>query len=54
LNSIDFFDHGWRMGPGAPCLIDAASGDTLSYDEVRAITIRVAATLRARGFAEGA
>jgi acyl-CoA synthetase (AMP-forming)/AMP-acid ligase II len=42
------------MGPGAPCLIDAASGDTLSYDEVRAITIRVAATLRARGYAEGA
>ncbi len=53
MNAIDFFDHGWQMNPSAPCLIDAASGDVLTYDDVRAITIKVAATLRARGYGEG-
>jgi acyl-CoA synthetase (AMP-forming)/AMP-acid ligase II len=53
VNSIDFFDHGWRRNPQAPCLIDAITGEILTYDDVCAITISVAATLRARGYGEG-
>ncbi len=34
-------------------MIDVTSGDTLSYDDVRVITLQVAATLRARGYAPG-
>jgi acyl-CoA synthetase (AMP-forming)/AMP-acid ligase II len=53
VNAIDFFDHGWRLNPAAPCLIDASTGTVLSYDDVRGITVAVAANLRALGYEEG-
>jgi acyl-CoA synthetase (AMP-forming)/AMP-acid ligase II len=42
VNAIDFFDRGWMLEPSAPCLVDGRSGTTLSYEQVRLTTLKVA------------
>lgn len=53
MNCIDYFDRGWRMDPDAPCLVHAESGEIHSYGRVRETTLRIANTLRRKGYAEG-
>jgi len=53
VNSIDFFDHGWRLDPQAPCLIDAHTGNAFSYAQVRRETLLAANALRRDGFSVG-
>ncbi|MCA8057349.1 MULTISPECIES: class I adenylate-forming enzyme family protein [Burkholderia cepacia complex] len=53
MNSIDFFDHGWRLNPQAPCLVDARTGVTSSYAEVRHETLLAANGLRQAGYSTG-
>ncbi|WP_268934747.1 AMP-binding protein [Sphingobium sp. CAP-1] len=50
MRAIDYFDRGHDMAPDHPCLIDAESGETLSFAQVRALTLRIAAALHAAGF----
>jgi acyl-CoA synthetase (AMP-forming)/AMP-acid ligase II len=50
MRAIDYFDRGHDRDPERPCLIDDASGETLSFAQVRALTIRIAAALHASGF----
>ena len=50
MRAIDYFDRGHDLGPDRPCLIDAASGETLSFAAVKALTQRIAAALYAAGF----
>lgn len=54
MNSIDYFDRGWHLDPQAPCLVDGDSGVVHSYADVRETTLRIANTLHARGFGQGA
>ena len=53
MNGIDYLDRGWRTNPSTPCLVDAATGASLTYDEVRTQTFRIGNALRDRGYATG-
>lgn len=50
MRAIDYFDRGHDLDPERPCLIDAASGETMSFATVKALTIRIATALYAAGF----
>lgn len=53
MNGIDYLDRGWQSGPDTKCMIDAISGETATYDEVRTRTLKIANALRDKGYAEG-
>lgn len=48
MNPIEFLDRGFRRNPGATCLINGDTGQTLTYAEVRDFTLRAASILRRR------
>jgi len=50
MNSIDYFDRGWRQNPMAPCMVEGETGKAHSYDEIRQATLKIADTLRQRGY----
>jgi acyl-CoA synthetase (AMP-forming)/AMP-acid ligase II len=50
MRAIDYFDRGHDRDPERPCLIDAESGETLSFAQVGALTRRIAVALHAAGF----
>lgn len=50
MRAIDYFDRGHDLAPERPCLIDAASGEALSFAQVKALTRRIAVALYAAGF----
>ncbi|PVX29996.1 AMP-binding protein [Sphingomonas pokkalii] len=50
MRSIDYFDRGHDRDPQRACLIDAETGERLSFAEVKALTERIAAAMRAAGF----
>ncbi len=51
---VDYLDRGLALGPDATCLIDARTGESLSYREVTARSLRVARGLRDAGLGRGA
>lgn len=53
MNGIDFFDRGWHTGPQTPCMVDGATGEQLTYDQVRTQTFRIANALKGRGYRTG-
>jgi acyl-CoA synthetase (AMP-forming)/AMP-acid ligase II len=53
VNTIDYFDRGWMLGPDVPCMIDAVTGETHTYRRVRDMTLRIAARLRENGHGPG-
>lgn len=50
MRAIDYFDRGHDIAPDHVCLIDAASGERLSFAEVSVLTRRIAVALYAAGF----
>lgn len=53
MNGIDYFERGWSMGRHAPCMIDAFTGEQVTYEEMRVRTFVIANAFRARGYGEG-
>ena len=51
MRLADYLDKGTSLGPDAPCL--TTDGETLTYAEVRDLSVRVAAALAASGIAPG-
>jgi acyl-CoA synthetase (AMP-forming)/AMP-acid ligase II len=54
VNGIDYFERGWSAGRDTSCMIDAFTGERVTYDEMRVKTFVIANALRARGYGEGA
>ena len=50
MRAIDYFDRGHDIDPDHACLIDAASGETLSFAQVSRLTRQIAVALYAGGF----
>lgn len=53
---IDYFDRGWEINPQGPCLIDddaEGGAKTYSYEEVRDLSLRIAAGLLDAEFGPG-
>ncbi len=53
MNTIDYFERGWSMGPETVCLIDGSTDERMTYDEVRRMTFRIGNALKAKGYSEG-
>jgi acyl-CoA synthetase (AMP-forming)/AMP-acid ligase II len=53
MNSSDYLDRGWELGPDAPCMVNAETQEIFTYGDVRDITLRTAAALRADGHGVG-
>jgi len=53
MNGIDYLDRGWRIGADTVCLLDGASGERLTYDQVRTNTFRIGNALQAHGYQTG-
>jgi fatty-acyl-CoA synthase len=51
MRLVDYLDKGWSIAPDSPCL--TVEDTTRSYAEVRDLSVRIAAGLRARGVAAG-
>ncbi len=51
MRLVDYLDKGASLGGDAPCLV--CDGETLTYDDVVALTGRIASALVARGVAQG-
>jgi fatty-acyl-CoA synthase len=50
MRAIDYFDRGHDLAADHACLIDAASGEMLSFAQVSALTRRIAVALYRAGF----
>ncbi|GAA2640105.1 AMP-binding protein [Paractinoplanes durhamensis] len=51
MRLVDYLDKGASLDPDAPCL--TTNGETRTYEEVRQLSVRVAAALAARGVVPG-
>lgn len=51
---IDYFDRGWELNPGGPCIVDDEDGSIHSYTDIRDLTLRLANALHTEGFRPGA
>jgi fatty-acyl-CoA synthase len=51
MRAIDYFDRGHDLDPDRTALVDVASGEKLTFAEVKALTERIAAAMYAAGFA---
>ena len=49
----DYFERGLILSPDLPCVIDASTGESMTYREADHLAWRVANALRANGFAVG-
>ncbi len=50
MRSIDYFDRGHDVDPDRTALVDVASGERLTFAEVKSLTERIAAAMYAAGF----
>src|SRR5690606_31478511 len=50
MRAIDYFDRGHDIDPRRDCIVDTATGERLSFAEVKALTERIAAAMYANGF----
>jgi acyl-CoA synthetase (AMP-forming)/AMP-acid ligase II len=50
MRSIDYFDQGHDVDPNRTALVDVASGERLTFAEVKSLTERIAAAMYAAGF----
>lgn len=50
MRSIDYFDRGHDVDPSRTAVVDVASGERLTFAEVKSLTERIAAAMHAAGF----
>ena len=54
MRLVDYFDRGFELNPDGACVIDAGDGSSLSYREVRQLTLKGGQALVDAGFSQGA